>query len=427
MSRVTHWCTATAPSPAYFRCEPQCSQHRRDELFGKDIEMTSVLIVVSAADCWTLNDGTGHPTGYWAEELAEPHKIFASAGWDITVATPGGVAPTIDRLSLGLAGGLPAKTRAVAVYLRQHDSALAHPKVLSEIDPADYDVVFYPGGHGPMEDLAVDADSGRLLTNVLDSGRPLALLCHAPAATLAARREDGTWPFEGYRMTALSNAEERLNLFARKAPWLLQDRLIEAGAVYRKGRLPLRPFIQVDRNLYTGQNPASSAMLAHKLVADQASPALHVSVSRVIPADPLTVYDHLSDITTIGERSPETHAAKWMTHGKKFKGYNHIGPLYRWSTVCKVTADVPGRVFAFDVAWPSKTSWRYELTALNDATEVTLTMTKMQPQAAPVLAIQRMVGVHDRAQHLRTGMDRTLDRLAQQLQRANARPTTRTK
>ena len=228
-------------------------------------------------------------------------------------------------------------------------------------------------------------------------------------------------------MTALSNAEERLNLFARKAPWLLQDRLIEAGVVYRKGRLPLRPFLQVDRNLYTGQNPASSAMLAHKLVADQASPALHVSVSRVIPADALTVYDHLSDITTIGERSPETHAAKWMTHGKKFKGYNHIGPLYRWSTVCKVTADVPGRAFAFDVAWPSKTSWRYELTALNDATEVTLTMTKMQPQAAPVLAIQRMVGVHDRAQHLRTGMDQTLDRLAQQLQRVNARPTTRTK
>ena len=203
--------------------------------------MTSVLIVVSAADRWTLNDGTGHPSGYWAEELAEPHKIFASAGWDITIATPGGVAPTVDRLSLGLVGGLPPKTRAVAEYLRQHDSALAHPKVLADIDPADYDVVFYPGGHGPMEDLAVDADSGRLLTNVLDSGRPLALLCHAPAATLAARREDGTWPFEGYRMTALSNAEERLNLFARKAPWLLQDRLIEAGAIYRKGRLPLRP------------------------------------------------------------------------------------------------------------------------------------------------------------------------------------------
>jgi putative intracellular protease/amidase len=389
--------------------------------------MTSVLIVVSAADRWTLNDGSGHPTGYWAEELAEPHKIFASAGWDITIATPGGVAPTVDRISLGVLGGLPTKTRALAGYLRQLNSVLAHPKVLADIDPADFDVVFYPGGHGPMEDLAVDADSGRLLTAVLDSGRPLALLCHAPAATLAARRDDGTWPFEGYRMTALSNAEERLNLFARKASWLLQDRLVESGAIYRKGRLPLRPFLQVDRNLYTGQNPASSAALAHKLVSDYGSPALRVSVSNVIAADPLTVYERLSDITTIGQRSPETHAAKWLTHGKKFKGYNHIGPLYRWSTVCKVTADVPGHTFAFDVAWPSKTSWRYDLSASNGATEVTLTMTKMQPQAAPVLAIQRMVGVRDRAQHLRSGMAQTLSRLAQQVQQATPRPATQTK
>ena len=389
--------------------------------------MTSVLIVVSAADGWTLNDGSSHPTGYWGEELAEPHRIFAAAGWDITLATPGGVAPTVDRLSLGLAGGLPAKTRAVADYLRRHESALADPKALADIDPSDYDVVFYPGGHGPMEDLAVDADSGQILTAVLDSGRPLALLCHAPAATLAARRDDGTWPFAGYRMTALSNTEERLNRFARKAKWLLQDRLVESGAIYRKGRLPLRPFMQIDRNLYTGQNPASSAMLAHKLVADHGSPALHVSVSRVIPADPLTVHDALSDITTIGQRSPETHAAKWITPGKKFKGYNHIGPLYRWSTVCTVTEDAPGHTFAFDVAWPSKTSWRYDLTALDDATEVTLTMTKNQPQAAPVVAIQRMVGVHDRAQHLRTGMDQTLQRLAQQVQQATPRPATRTK
>src|ERR1700730_6430009 len=389
--------------------------------------MTSVLIVVSAADRWTLNDGSSHPSGYWAEERAEPHRIFAAAGWDITLATPGGVAPTVDRLSLGLAGGLPAKTRAVADYLRRHESALADPKALADIDSSDYDVVFYPGGHGPMEDLAVDADSGQILTAVLDSGRPLALLCHAPAATLAARRDDGTWPFAGYRMTALSNTEERLNRFARKAKWLLQDRLVESGAIYRRGRLPFRPFMQIDRDLYTGQNPASSAMLAHKLVADHGSPALHVSVSRVIPADPLTVHDALSDITTIGQRSPETHAAKWITPGKKFKGYNHIGPLYRWSTVCTVAEDAPGHTFAFEVAWPSKTSWRYDLTATGDGTKVTLTMTKQQPQAAPVVAIQRLVGVHDRAGHLRTGMEQTLKGLAEQVQQSSHHPFTRAK
>src|ERR1700740_2369412 len=385
----------------------------------------SVRIVVSAANHWTLNDGTSHPTGYWAEELAQPHQIFTAAGWDIHLATPGGGAPAVARLSLGLAGGLPSKTRAVADYLRQLDSALTHPKVLADIDPNDYDVVFYPGGHGPMEDLAVDADSGRILTAVLESGRPLALLCHGPAATLAAQREDGAWPFEGYRMTSLSNAEERLNPFARKAQWLLQDRLVESGAIYSKGRFPLRPYLVVDRNLYTGQNPASSGMLAHRLVTDQSSPALHISVSRLISADPMSTYDVISDITTIGQRSPETHAAKWITHGKKFKGYNHIGPLYRWSTVCKVTEDSPGRAFAFDVAWPSKTAWRYDLTAADHGTEVTLTMTKMQPQAAPVLAIQRMVGVHDRAAHLRPGMEQTLKGLATQVQQTGRPPSAR--
>jgi hypothetical protein len=82
--------------------------------------------------------------------------------------------------------------------------------------------------------------------------------------------------------------------------------------------------------------------LAHKLLADQSSPALHVSVSRVIPADPLTVYDALSDITTIGQRSPETHAAKWITPGKKFKGYNHIGPLYRSARSARSPTTRPG-------------------------------------------------------------------------------------
>lgn len=379
--------------------------------------MTSVLIVVSAANRWTLNDGTTHPTGFWAEELAEPHRIFASAGWDISIATPRGVAPTVDPASLGFIGGMPAKTRAISRYLHQLD-ALARPKRLADIDADDYDVVFYPGGHGPMEDLAVDADSGRLLTTVLESGGTLALLCHAPAAMLAARRDDGTWPFDGYRMTALSNTEERLNLPARKAKWLLQDRLVEAGAIYDKGVVPLRPHLVVDRNLYTGQNPASSAALAHKLVADHGDAALHVVVRKVIAADPLTVYDAVSDITTIGERSPETHAAKWLKPGKKFKGYNHIGPLYRWSTVCTVTADAPGRTFAFDVAWPSNTSWRYNLTAVDEGTEVTLAMTKQRPQAAPVLKMQSMVGVHDRAEHLRQGMQRTLDHLARQVQRS---------
>ncbi|MGD9528580.1 type 1 glutamine amidotransferase domain-containing protein [Pseudonocardia sp.] len=235
--------------------------------------MTAVLFVVTAADRWTLKDGTVHPSGFWGEELAVPHKIFSAAGWDITIATPGGTPPTLDRLSMSRTAGWPSTIREVARYLDSIRAELDTPRSLDEVDPDEFDVVFYPGGHGPMEDLADDPVSGALLTRVLHSGKPLALLCHAPAATLAARDDDGSWPFAGYRLTGLSTTEEKLTTFGRKAPWYLEDRLRENGADYSKARLPLRPYVVVDRNLYTGQNPASSEQLAKKLVADVGDPA----------------------------------------------------------------------------------------------------------------------------------------------------------
>lgn len=230
--------------------------------------MTSVLMVLSAADHWTLSDGQRHPTGFWAEEFVVPYDTFSEAGWDVTVATPGGVTPTVDELSLGIAGGLPPKTRRLQERLVELAPVLDHPTVLADVDADEFDLVFYPGGHGPMEDLAVDPISGALLAKRLASGRPLALLCHAPAAILAAANPDGTSPFAGYQMTGLSNREELLNRFAKKAPWLLQDRLVAAKVDYSKARIPLRPFIVVDRNLYTGQNPQSSERLAERLVED---------------------------------------------------------------------------------------------------------------------------------------------------------------
>ncbi|MFG2537882.1 type 1 glutamine amidotransferase domain-containing protein [Streptomyces sp. NPDC048511] len=230
--------------------------------------MTRVLFVVSAADHWTLRDGEVHPSGCWGEELAMPHKIFTEAGWDITIATPGGKAPTLDRLSMSRTAGLPSKLREVAAYLESIKAELNTPRSLDKVDPDDFDVVFYPGGHGPMEDLSVDPVSGALITKVLASGKPLALLCHAPAAAFAATNQDGSWPFDGYRMTGLSNLEEKFNSFGRKAIWLLEDRLRESGAEYSKARLPLRPYVVVDRNLYTGQNPPSSERLAERIVVD---------------------------------------------------------------------------------------------------------------------------------------------------------------
>jgi putative intracellular protease/amidase len=230
--------------------------------------MSSVLFVITAADRWTLKDGSTHPTGYWAEEVAEPHRIFSEAGWDITIATPGGVVPTLDEASVKLPTRVNRRART---YLERIAPELRNPRRLDEVDQADHDVVFYPGGHGPMEDLAYDETSGRLLADRLASGRPLALLCHAPAAILAAPDVDGVSPFADYRLTGLTNLEERTNPASRKAKWLLEDRLREIGTDYRHGRVPLRPFVVRDRNLYTGQNPASSARLAERLLADHAA------------------------------------------------------------------------------------------------------------------------------------------------------------
>lgn len=227
--------------------------------------MSKVLFVVTGADTWTLADGTGHPTGFWAEELVAPYREFTAAGHDVVVATPGGVTPVVDRASLApeVNGG---KENAAAIEAELASiQQLRSPLKLEDVDLSDYAAVFYPGGHGPMEDLAVNTDSARLLADTLASGKPLGIVCHAPAALLATADGDGASPFAGYRLTGFSNAEETQGGLADKAKWLLQDRLLALGADYREGE-PWAPNVVVDRNLYTGQNPASSAPLAAEMV-----------------------------------------------------------------------------------------------------------------------------------------------------------------
>ncbi|THA71089.1 type 1 glutamine amidotransferase domain-containing protein [Streptomyces sp. A0958] len=227
--------------------------------------MARILFVVTGADHWTLADGTAHPTGFWAEEIVAPHEAFKAAGHEIVVATPGGVVPTVDRGSLAPEfnnGQENADRMAAAVA---GITELEHPLDVAAIDPADYAAVFYPGGHGPMEDLAVNADSGRLLNRALESGMPLGIVCHAPAAVLAATDADGGHSFAGYRLTGFTNAEESRTGLADKAKWLLQDRLVEIGADFQEGE-PWAPHVVVDRNLVTGQNPASAGPLADELL-----------------------------------------------------------------------------------------------------------------------------------------------------------------
>lgn len=232
--------------------------------------MSKILFVMTGADHWTLADGTEHPTGFWAEEAVVPYRAFKDAGHEIVVATPGGVAPPVDQASLSADanGGQDGADEIAAALAAMTE--LRSPIRLEDVDVDDYAAVLYPGGHGPMEDLAVDAASGDLLIRALESGRPLGVVCHAPAALLAARKPDGTNAFSGYRVAAFTDAEETQAGFADRATWLLETRLTEAGLDVRAGE-PWAPNVVVDRNLVTGQNPASAAPLAAEMLKRLAS------------------------------------------------------------------------------------------------------------------------------------------------------------
>ncbi|MGP4002309.1 type 1 glutamine amidotransferase domain-containing protein [Streptomyces sp. 8N706] len=228
--------------------------------------MSKILFVMTGVDYWTLADGTKHPTGFWAEEAVAPYETFKAAGHEIVVATPGGVVPTVDKGSLApeVNGGQEGADKIANTLASITE--LQHPITLEDVNLDDYAAVFYPGGHGPMEDLAVDPASGQILIDTLASGKPLAVVCHAPAALLAATTEDGSNAFAGYKVAAFTNAEETQAGFADKAKWLLETRLVEAGVEVRAGE-PWAPNVVVDRNLVTGQNPSSSAPLAVEVLS----------------------------------------------------------------------------------------------------------------------------------------------------------------
>jgi putative intracellular protease/amidase len=228
--------------------------------------MARILFVMTGASYWTLKDGHRHPTGYWAEEFVAPYRAFTEAGHEITVATPDAVVPRVDTMSLrpDMAGS-EQKAREEEDVIERADE-LRRPVALRDVRVEDYDAVYYPGGHGPMEDLAFDADSGKLLVEALASGKPLAVVCHAPAALLATRDADGKSPFAGYRITGFADEEEAAVGLASRAKWLMEDEVTDkVGVAYSRGPI-WQPYTVVDRNLYTGQNPASSGPLAREHV-----------------------------------------------------------------------------------------------------------------------------------------------------------------
>jgi putative intracellular protease/amidase len=226
--------------------------------------MAKILFVVTGASYWTLKDGTRHPTGYWAEEFTAPYSALTGAGHEVVVATPGGVVPYVDVMSLR-----PSMAGSEQIALEQEEilrsaEELRRPIELADARLEDYDAVYYPGGHGPMQDLWDNADSGRLLTAALASRKPLAIVCHAPAAILATRR-NGVSPFAGYHVTAFTNDEEEGVGLRAKAKWLVEDELVKLGVTFTRGDM-WKPYTVVDRNLYTGQNPASAGPLAREVL-----------------------------------------------------------------------------------------------------------------------------------------------------------------
>lgn len=230
--------------------------------------MPSVLMVLTGAKVWTMKDGTPHPTGFWAEEFIKPHKAFTDVGLHVSVATPGGVTPTVDSLSLSLAynNNDAADVAGQQAYLKKLESVLAVPLKLEDARVASYDVVFLVGGHGPMQDMAVHPTVGDLLAATLDDPTKIvAAVCHGPAGFLSAHRADGTWLFKDRRLTGFSNEEETMATFAGNAPWLLQDRLQLAGARYVAGPA-YQPHVVVDGNLITGQQQVSAQAAAEAVL-----------------------------------------------------------------------------------------------------------------------------------------------------------------
>ena len=231
--------------------------------------MPAVLIVLSAADTWTMKNGLRHPTGFWAEEFIAAHRTFREAGFTVDIATPGGRRPTVDPLSLSLGynDNDQGKVDAQKAYLDGLDNRFDNALVLADVVSGDYDGLFIVGGHGPMQDLAVDPDIGFLIRAMLDTpGKVVSSVCHGAAAFLSSFKGDGSWLLKGRKLTGFSNEEETGATFAGNAPWLLEDRLRLAGAEYLA--LPAwTPHVVTDGSLITGQQQVSAEKTAQAVVA----------------------------------------------------------------------------------------------------------------------------------------------------------------
>lgn len=220
----------------------------------------NILIVLTSHD--TLGD-TGRKTGFWLEEFAAPYYAFLHAGATLTLASPQGGQPPLDPKS----DDPDAQTDDTRRFRQDAEAQrrLANTRRLAEVQAADYDAVFYPGGHGPLWDLAEDAKSVSLIETMLAAGKPVAAVCHAPGVLRHAKTADGKPLVQGRQVTGFSNTEEAAVQLTAVVPFLVEDELALLGGLYSKGP-DWQPHIVSDGLLITGQNPASSVGVAQALL-----------------------------------------------------------------------------------------------------------------------------------------------------------------
>ena len=223
--------------------------------------MKNILMVITSH---SEMENTDSKTGVWLGEFTDPYYEFIDAGYNVTLASPKGGRPPVDWMS-ELTENITESNRRF-----QDDepakTAFDHTTVLNQINPSDYDAVFYPGGHGPIWDLAVDNNSGQLILDFLDAGKPVAAVCHGSAALIsAARLRPGL--LTGKTISAFSDTEETLVGRSGNVPYLLQTRLEELGAIVKTAVAPFLSHVEEDGLLVTGQNPLSAGPTAKALVA----------------------------------------------------------------------------------------------------------------------------------------------------------------
>lgn len=219
-----------------------------------------ILIVLTSHD--KLGD-TGKPTGFWLEEFAAPYYVFKDAGAEIVLASPKGGQPPLDPKS----DAPDAQTEMTKRFKNDAEgqALLANTHKLDEVSAEDFDAVFYPGGHGPLWDLTGNAKSIALIESFIHARKPVAAVCHAPAALVQVRGADGEYLVKGKQVTGFTNTEEEGVQLTEVVPFLLEDKLKEIGGDYSKGP-DWASYVRVDGLLVTGQNPASSEEAARELL-----------------------------------------------------------------------------------------------------------------------------------------------------------------